>query len=141
MSLRRLYSTGAISVKSPTEAQHDVFFATTPVVTRTNTNTHNNNITRQTSAIAAVPAPIPQEQEESEEPETAAGLWREIKTYPKITAFCVGLMFSSLIGGYDTAISGNIIALPRFQYASLFLFLFSSILLIGSQERFWRTIR
>lgn len=48
-------------------------------------------------------------------PDPDVKVWQEVKKYWKVVLFCLGLMFGSLVGGYDTAISGNIIAVPRFQ--------------------------
>ncbi|KAH7075039.1 general substrate transporter [Paraphoma chrysanthemicola] len=94
--LRRLYSSGAVSLSAIAAAEA----------------TDLNSPTEPAFGIS----PLTLVRTKTAPQETKTGLWREIKKYPKVVIFCLGLMFSSLVGGYDTAISGNIIALPAFQH-------------------------
>ena len=48
-------------------------------------------------------------------PTEERGLWKEIRKYPKVAAFCVGLNCAALIVGYDLVIVGQISALPSFR--------------------------
>lgn len=43
------------------------------------------------------------------------GLWKEIVENRRITYYCLGLMTTALLTGFDTVIIGTITALPYFQ--------------------------
>jgi hypothetical protein len=46
------------------------------------------------------------------------GLWQALKRWPKLSAYCAGLISAILLWGYDSAMAGNLSGLSQFRYAS-----------------------
>lgn len=47
--------------------------------------------------------------------DTTSGLWTEIVHNKMIFCYCLGLMTTALLTGFDTVVIGTITALPHFQ--------------------------